>query len=84
VGWLGDQPRADIEVIEYTQKQPSETSTHHLKDFFYTSLHIFLIKVTFAQVSIPSLVLTSRNVQAKHKIHSPLHAALILLISVLS
>ena len=50
MGWLGDQPRADIEVIEYTQKQPSETSTHHLKDFFYTSLHIFLIKVTFAQV----------------------------------
>ena len=27
---------------------------------------------TFAQVSIPSVVLTSRNVQAKHKIHSHL------------
>ena len=75
VGWLDDQPKADIEVIEYT---------HHLKDFFYTSLHIFLIKVTFAQVSIPSLVLTSRNVQAKHKIYSPHKAALILLISILS
>ena len=81
---MGDQPRADIEVIEYSQKQPSETSTHHLKDFFYTSLPIYLIKVTFAQVNIPSLVLISRNVQAKHKIHSYLQAALILLISVLS
>ena len=42
MGWLDDKPKADIEVIEYTQKQPSETSTHHLKDFFYTSLPIFL------------------------------------------
>ena len=81
---MGDQPRADIEVIEYSQKKPSETSTHHLKDFFYTSLPILFIKVTFAQVSIPSIVLTSRNVQAKHNIHSHLQAALILLISVLS
>ena len=38
----------------------------------------------FAQVSIPSMVLTSRNVQAKHNIHSHLQAALILLISILS
>ena len=42
------------------------------KDFFYTSLPIYLIIATFAQVTIPSLVLTSRNVQAKHKMHSPL------------
>ena len=33
-----------------------------------------LIKATFAQVSIPSVVLLSRNVQAKHKIHSPISA----------
>jgi len=29
---------------------------------------------TFSQVSIPSVVLISRNVQAKHKIHSPISA----------
>ena len=75
---MGDQPRADIEVIEYSQKQPSETSTHHLKDFFYTSLPIYLINVTFAQVNIPSAVLISRNVQAKHKIHSHLEAVQII------
>ena len=32
---------------------------------------------TFSQVSIPSLVLISRNVQAKHKIHSPSPSSLI-------
>ena len=50
--------------------------------FFYTSLHIFLIKVTFAQVSIPSLVLTSRNVQAKHKIYFSSLSSLIIQITV--
>ena len=69
--------------LTYNHWRASETPTHHLKDFFYTSLPIFF-KVTFTQVGIPSLVLKSRNVQVKHKIHSPLQAALILLISVLS
>ena len=40
MGWLDDKPKTDIEVIEYTLKQPSETSTHHLKDFF---IHSFLL-----------------------------------------
>ena len=49
---------------------------------FFIHPFLFFIKVTFAQVSIPSLVLTSRNVQAKHQIHSTLQEGLILLIPV--
>jgi hypothetical protein len=67
--WLGDQLRTEIEVIDYSQKIQSKTSTHHLKDFFYTSLPIF-IRVTFTQVNILSVVLISRNVHAKQKRHS--------------
>ena len=45
--WLGDQLRTEIEVIAYSQKTQSKTTTYCLKDFFYTSLPLF-IKVTFS------------------------------------
>ena len=57
---------------------------HYLIYYFLLIITLVILKViaTFAQASIPSVLIISRNVQAKHKIHSRLQAVQIILIPV--